>query len=252
MLFREKILPLTGIILCLLLLTPGVSAYAEKLNLGSQEIIMNMTWPEPDDVHYCDTPPCYMWVRGQVFGSDIRNVTVTHGNTTQECGYDNGKYFFVNCSMEVKDRSNQVVLTVRDSRGAMTSVTRDVFFYTMFGPESIWVNGYVLDTSGMPVKDAILDFQSFYNNKNVSKSTRTDMNGWYSMKRTYGLHQNITVHKESYGTISRSATFKVWNRDRMNFTLTREGEQTAPLSVPTVIGAIVLGMIGLVLIRNRR
>lgn len=251
MLLRKTILPVTGIILCVLLLTPGVSAYAEKLNLGYQEIIMNMSWPEPDDVHFCDVPPCYMRVMGQVFGSDIQNVTVTHGNTTQECGYDNGKYFYVNCSMKLTDRSDQVVLTVRDSRGAMTSVTRNVFFYTMFGPESIWVDGYVIDTSGIPVKDAFLDFQSFYHNTNISASTRTDMNGWYSMKRTHGLHQNITVHKEGYETISQSASFKVWSDDRMNFTLAREGEQTAPLSVPAVIGAIVLGMIVLVLIRNR-
>ena len=56
---------------------------------------MNMSWPEPDDVHYCDVLPCYMRVMGQVFGSDIQNVTVTHGNNTWECGYDNGKYFLV-------------------------------------------------------------------------------------------------------------------------------------------------------------
>ena len=219
MLSRKKICPVTWIILTLLLLTPGVSGYAEKLNLGSQEIIMNMSWPEPDDVHYCDVMPCYMRVMGQVFGSDIQNVTVTHGNNTWECGYDNGKYFLVNCNLEIKGLNDQVVLTVRDSQGAMTSVTRNVFFYTMPGPESIWVDGYVLDTSGLPVKDAILDFQSFYDNRNVSKSTHTDMNGWYSMKRTYGFHQNITVHKEDYETISRSATFEFWSPDRMNFTL---------------------------------
>jgi hypothetical protein len=93
---------------------------------------MNMSWPEPDDVHYCDTPPCYMRVMGQVFGSDIQNVTVTYGNNTWECGYDTEKYFLVNCNMEVTGFLNdQVVLTVRDSRGAMTSVTRNVFFYTM-------------------------------------------------------------------------------------------------------------------------
>jgi predicted secreted protein len=217
LLSQKTILPVTGIFLCLLLLIPGVSAYAEKLNLGSREIIMNMTWPEPDDVYYCDTPPCYMWVTGQVFGSDIRNVTVVHGNSTQECGYDTGKYFLVNCSMEVTDRSDQVVLTVRDSRGAMTSVTRNVFFYTMPGPESIWVNGYVLDSSGIPVKDAVIDFQSFHDNRSFTISTRTDMNGWYSMKRTYGSHQNITVHKEGYETISRSTTFGWWHHDRMDF-----------------------------------
>jgi len=226
LLLRKTILPISGIFLCLLLLTPGVSAYAEKLNLGSREIIMNMTWPEPDDVHYCDVVPCYMRVTGQVFGSDIQNVTVTHGNTTLECGYDTGKYFLVNCSMKLTDWSDQVVLTVRDSRGAMASVTRNVFFYTMPGPESIWVDGYVLDTSGVPIKDAVIDFQSFYDNRNISKITRTDLNGWYSMKRTYGYTQNITVHKEGYGTISRSATFRFWNHDRLNFTLT--GAMTMP------------------------
>lgn len=106
---RKKICLVIGIILTLLLLTPGVSAYAEKLNLGSQEIIMNMSWPEPDDVHYCDTPPCYMRIMGQVFGSDIQNVTVTHANNTQECGYDNGKYFLVNCNMEVTGFLNDQV-----------------------------------------------------------------------------------------------------------------------------------------------
>jgi hypothetical protein len=100
-----------------------------------------------------------MRVMGQVFGSDIQNVTVTHGRNTWECGYDKGKYFLVDCNLEIKVLDDQVVLTVQDSRGATTSVTRDVFFYTMPGPESIWVDGYVLDTSGVPVKDAILDFQ---------------------------------------------------------------------------------------------
>jgi hypothetical protein len=162
-----------------------------------------------------------MRVRGQVFGSDIQNVTVTHGRNTWECGYDKGKYFLVDCSLEIRGWDDQVVLTVRDSQGTKTSVKRNVFFYTMPGPGSIWVDGYVLDTSGIPVKDAVLDFQSFYDNRNVSKSTRTDMNGWYSMKRTYGFHQNITVHKEGYETISRGATFEFWGDDRMNFTLAR-------------------------------
>ena len=159
MLLRKKILLATVILFSLLILIPGVSAYAEKLNLGSQEIVMNMTWPEPEDVSYCDVVPCYMWVRGAVFGSDIRNVTVTYANTTQECGSDAGNYFRVNCSMQTGP-SEPVVLTVRDSQGATTSVTRDVFFSTMPGPGAIHVHGYVLDASGIPVRDAIIDFYS--------------------------------------------------------------------------------------------
>ena len=219
MLSRKTILPVTGIILCLLFLVPGISAYAEKLNLGSQEIIVNLTWPEPDDAYYCNIPPCFMEVTGQVYGSGIDIVTVTAGNTTWDCGHTNGENVYVYCRIQQTIPADHIVLTVRGDRGTTTSVRRNVFSYAMPGPESIWVNGYVLDTFGNPIDNATLDFQTFFNDTNVSARARTDINGWYSMKRTQGFHQNITVSREGYRSSSGSATFRYWSGERMNFTL---------------------------------
>jgi hypothetical protein len=216
-------------------------------------IIFDITSPLEDDVSYYDIVPSYMTVRGKIYGTDtIRNVTVTYGNESADCGKKNGTYFDVSCKFLIHHTIHKITIDVIDNQGSVTSETRNFTYYLgQPPPGTIFVYGKVVDTDGNPVTGAVVIFETDVNNYgHFSVNTTTDKNGKFSMKKTFGYQQKITVKKAGYQTLIQDVTFKPYNND-INFTLS--SQPTAPGFTFTVaVLAIVMMSMVSYLCRKRR
>jgi hypothetical protein len=216
--FRKCCLYLTVILLICFLVMPVIG---EGTVTKSGTIFFNITSPQEDDVFYYDVVPAYLSVRGTVSGSeDIRNVTVTYGNESVECGKKHEGYFDISCDFLINPSIKKITIIVMDSRGLETSETRN--FTSYMGPpppETIYVYGKVVDPDGKPISGALLTFQTEIEGYGLfSVNTTTDSSGKFSMKKTFGYHQKITVEKSGYITIVQEKIFKPYDNDS-NFTL---------------------------------
>jgi hypothetical protein len=235
---------LGGILLLIPLLIPVTSGLADEMNLGPQNIVLNITSPEQDDVLYVDVVPAYFTVEGKIFGSGIRNVTVKNQNETKICGKISGNFVDVSCTFPAIDGSNQIIITIVDDKGYTVLDSRNfTIIGGLFGPGTVWVSGYVFDANGTPLKDVTLTFEAIGTGQSTPLRTITDMNGRFSMKKTWGTRQKITVSKPGYKTQVRDVTFDPLTNE-INFILAREGQIPVPLHVFTIIIAIITGIIG--------
>jgi hypothetical protein len=243
---QSKTLKILEIFLCSLFLVSIASGFADKVNMGEKEIIFNITSPDQDDVIYFDVAPGTLLVRGQIFGSGLQNVTVTYGAETKPCGNISGFGLDVSCTFPADTDLHNITIVVTDREGSTISGTRNfTMIGSLFGPDTVWVTGHVLDSNGTPVKDAVLLFES----STDSKSTITDLNGRYSMKKTYGMNQIITVKKTGYQALVRNVRFEPLD-NTLDFTIYLEGQHSAPVNFFTVIIAIVF-CIGVFTLRRK-
>jgi hypothetical protein len=246
---RSKTFLIIVFFLFLILSVPGASGLADTVTQGNKEVIFNITSPEQDDMIYFDVVPGYLYVNGQILGSNIQNVTVTYGNETKTCSSSFGSNVFISCQFLADTDLHNITITVTDSQNSTIADTRNfTMMGSLFGPGTIWVSGYVTDKNG-PLKDALLTFENTENS--WLANTTTDMNGRYSMKKTYGFHQKITVAKAGYRTLSQEIIFEPLTNEQ-NFTLTREGQYSVPLTFSTAIFALISGIIIFSLDPSRR
>ena len=199
----------------------GIPNQKSMIPSENKNIIFNITHPLEDDVIYYDVVPAYLSVDGTIFGSnDIRNITVTYGNESAECGKKHDTYFDVSCNFLINDNIKNITIKVVDSQNHVTSEKRT--FSTHAGPPppgTIYVYGNVVDINGNPVSDAVLTFETETKDKRlVSVNTTTDRNGKYSMKKANGFQQKITVKKAGYQTIVQEVRFEPYGHD-IDFTL---------------------------------
>jgi hypothetical protein len=178
---------------------------------------------------YFDIVPAYLSVNGKIYGSNsIRNVTITYGNDTEECGKNSGSYFDVSCKFFINTDIDHITITVVDYQGAVISETRNFTSYAGPPPPSTtWISGQVVDTIGNPVNGAVLIFESAESqDNNITVNTTTGFNGRFSMKKAFGFHQKITIQKAGYQILVRDVTFKPYDNE-LNFTLSSQ-KQSAP------------------------
>jgi len=247
---RSKTFLIIVFFLFLILSVPGASGLADTVTQGNKEVIFNITSPEQDDMIYVDVVPGYLYVNGQILGSNIQNVTVTYGNETITCSSSFGSNVFISCQFLADTDLHNITITVTDSQNSTIADTRNfTMMGSLFGPGTIWVSGYVTDKNGNTLKDALLTFENTENS--WLANTTTDMNGRYSMKKTYGFHQKITVAKAGYRTLSQEIIFEPLTNEQ-NFTLTREGQYSVPLTFSTAIFALISGIIIFSLDPSRR
>jgi hypothetical protein len=245
---------LTGILLAFFLIVPvavcagstgdsaGISSENSLIPQDNKEIIFNITSPLEDDVFYYDVVPAYLWVRGTISGSNnIRNVNVTYGDESAECGEKHDAYFNVSCNFLINDNSKNITINVVDNQGFITSEQRN--FLSFAGPPppgTIYVKGIVIDTNGNPVRDAVLTFETDRKDYGlISVNTTTDKNGKYSMKKANGFQQKITVQKGGYQTIVQEVSFEPYGHD-INFTLYPQKPSASGLNFMTVVYAILI------------
>jgi hypothetical protein len=235
-----RIFLITVVVLCLVLSIPGAWGLADTVTRENKEVIFNITSPEQDDVIYFDVYPGYLYVNGQILGSNIQNVTVTYGNETKTCSNSFGSIVFISCQFLADTNLHSIVITVTDSQNSTIADTRNfTMIASLFGPGTIWVSGYVTDKNGNPLKDALLSFENTENS--WLANTTTDMNGRYSMKKTDGFHQKITATKAGYQTLTQEVTFEPLTNEQ-NFTLTREGQNSLSLNFSTLLIAVCIGI----------
>lgn len=222
--------------------TADISNQNSIIPPDNTEIIFNITSPLEDDVIYYDVVPAYLSVKGTISGSDnIRNVTVTYGNESAECGKKHDTYFDVSCNFLINDNSKNITVNVVDDQGFVTSEKRN--FSSHAGPPPpgwISIYGTVIDTNGNPVRDAVLTFETDIKDYGLfSVNTTTDKNGKYSMKKTSGYQQKITVRKAGYQTLVQEVTFKDYY-DELDFTLYPQKSSASGLNFITVVYAILI------------
>ena len=245
---------LTGILLAFLLIVPvavcagspgernsaGISSENSVIPQDNKEIIFNITSPLEDDVFYYDVVPAYLWVRGTISGSNnIRNVTVTYGDESAECGEKHDAYFNVSCNFLIHNTIKKITINVVDNQGLVTSETRNFTHYLGPPPPGwIYIYGTVIDTNGNPVRDAVLSFETDIKDYGLfSVNTTTDKNGKYSMKKTSGYQQKITIRKSGYQTLVQEVTFKDYY-DELDFTLYPQKSSASGLNFMTIVYAI--------------
>jgi len=253
---REILLPLrkcfliiTGM-LCLILAVPLVSGFADTSKLGNQVIVFNITSPEQDDMIFLDVAPGYFSVEGQIFGTNLQNVTVVYQNETKECGKSSGTHIDVSCEFQAGNEQSTIIMTVSDINGTTVSETRNfTLIGGLFGPETVFVSGYVTDSGGVPIKDASLTFETASYGKFFSLNTTTDMNGRYSMKKTEGHDQKITVTKTGYQPVVRNVHLESLGGTQ-NFILYPVDRYPVSLNFFTLFIAVCIG-IGVLALRQR-
>jgi hypothetical protein len=207
---------------------------------SNKDIIFNITSPLEDDVIYYDVVPAYLSVEGKIYGSDdIRNVTVTYGTESVECGKKQGSYIDVSCKFLFHDNVKRITVNAVDNHGSVISETRNFTSHAgLLPPGMVFVFGKVIDTNGNPVRDALLIFES---ETNHTVNTTTDTNGKYSTKKVYGLHQKITVKKPGYQTLVRDETFESYPYANVkNFTLSLQKNSVPGFSFTITFFAILV------------
>jgi hypothetical protein len=220
----------------------------------NRSLVMDITSPLEDDVIYYDVVPGYLSVEGKIYGSDdIRNVTVTYGNESSECGKKHGTYFDVSCKFLIHNTIKKITIDVMDNQGSVTSETRNFTHY--LGPPppgTIFVYGTVVDTNGNPVGGAILTFETEIKDYGpFSVNTTTNKNGKFSMKKTYGYQQKITVKKAGYQTLVQDVTFKPGGNDK-NFTLSPQKSSASGFDFPVSVFAIMMSSLIIYLHRGEK
>jgi hypothetical protein len=247
---------LTGIILAFLLIIPvavyagsieernsaGISSENSLIPQDNKEIIFNITSPLEDDVFYYDVVPAYLSVKGTISGSNnIRNVTVTYGDESAECGEKHDAYFDVSCNFLINDNSKNITINILDNQGLVTSETRNFSSHGGLPPPGwIYIYGKVIDSNGNPVHDAVLTFETDIKDYGLfSVNTTTDKNGKYSMKKTSGYQQKITIRKAGYQTLVQEVTFKDYY-DELDFTLYPQKSSASGVSFTITAFAIMI------------
>jgi hypothetical protein len=246
-----KFVIITGIILYLLILIPFTSGYTNEMNMGSQKIILNITSPEQDDVIFFDVFPAYLLVQGRIYGAGIRNVTVNFDTETMACGIISETFVDVSCKFSIHTGPDHITITIADDQGNTISDTRNITLISNPpAPGSVWISGYIFDANGTPLKDARLHFETTEPGLLSSVNTTSDINGRYSMKKTYGTQQKITIQKAGYQTLVREVKFQP-HTNTINFTLVREDQYPLPFTISTVIFALIAGILIFSLGRSR-
>lgn len=210
--------------------------------VNKTEIIFNITTPREDDVFYNDVVPAYLSVKGTISGSNnIRNVTVTYGDETAECGKKNGANFYVSCSFLINDNVKNITIDVVDDQGFVTSEKRNFSSYAGPPPPGwIFIYGTVVDADGIPVRNAVLTFETEIKDYGpYSVNTTTDRDGKYIMKKTSGYQQRITVRKAGYQTRVLEVTFEDYY-DELNFTLPPQKSSASGFDFLTAVYALAI------------
>ena len=240
------------------ILVPVTSAFASELQLGSEKIILNITSPELDDRMYYDIALTKLPIRGDVYGSGIRNVTVTYDNKTQECGNVSGNQIRISCEFIIVPWTEPVIFTIADKQGRVVSDSRNMtgISFVPLPIDNVAASGFITEENGTPIRNAQISFETETIQKDgnpYTPKTISDINGEYAMRRTIAGPQKIVVQKEGYLTQVRDINIKPSSFNTVeNFTLHHGTGKQAPLNVATIIGALVLGIIILVDVRCQK
>jgi hypothetical protein len=142
----------------------------------------------------------------------------------------------------MNDDIKKITITVVDGKGLVRSETRN--FSTvgdMPPPGKIVFYGKVVDTDGYPVKGAFMIFDTAIQDYGpFSANTTTDRNGNYTMKKTMGLHQKITIQKAGYQNLVQEVTFEHYGGNRLDFTLSPQKTSAPGFSFTIAVFAIAI------------
>jgi hypothetical protein len=99
------------LVLAALVMVPMVSAYGKNISI-------NLTSPKEGDVYFLSDaiPPYFaisvLGVIDTTYG--LQNVTITNGVHETVCGFTYGNHSNIQCEVQSKVGSNQIIVTARD------------------------------------------------------------------------------------------------------------------------------------------
>ncbi|MFA5269522.1 MAG: carboxypeptidase-like regulatory domain-containing protein [Methanoregula sp.] len=234
------------LLLVLMVIVPMVSAAENNITSSdNKDIIIKVSnMAEGDFVLMGDIAmPVYsIEILGKIVSQNgIRTLQITNGIDEKKCSVNNdGKNSF-SCDLPVYRNTTNFTLTVTDNQG--NRAIKNQNFTPYFGlppPDIIFVHGVVLDSKGNPVPDAVLTFETNTDdNQLVLVNTTTDDEGKYSMEKTFGFHQKITVQKAGYRTLVQEESFEMYGHD-INFTLHPQGNPESGLNFFGPVAALVI------------
>jgi hypothetical protein len=240
-----------GVFLIVVLLS--VMVIVPIVRADEKNISINITSPEEGDVIFYDVVPAYIEVHGTIDApGGIRNISITNGLNDSYgevvCGTYLGTHYDISCKILITDH---VTLTVTDDSGSVASERRNFTSHARPpGPGDIWVTGWVVDREGQPISNASIIFERIEGNAPVRVTTKSGMDGTYSMKKASGINQKITVQKEGYQTLIREEAFRHYN-NVLNLTLVPEGAPVPGFNFEAAISAILICSL-LIIVRRRR
>ena len=235
---------LVVLLLTAMIMVPTVSA-------DEKNITINITAPEEGDVFYLDVVPAFISVQGMVDAPNgIRNVSITNGEDVVVCGSNYGIHFDISCDVPCYSNTDHITVSVLDFRGNSDSARRNFTRYTGPPPPgTIRVTGWVVDKGGQPVPNATIIFDRCGKISQVARTTTSGTDGSYKMKKTWGIHQRVSVQKDGYQTLVREMTFKIYDNE-LNLTLTPVGTSVPGFNFDVAISAVLICSLLVVVKRN--
>lgn len=246
-----------GVSLIVLLL--AAMAIVPIVSADEKSITINITSPEEGEVFYhSDAIPPYLaiTVLGVIDATyGLQNVTVINRDRETVCGFTYGNHSNIQCEVQSKVGSNQIIVTACDNQGNYARIARNYSFeLDQHGPletTSIFIYGKVTDTAGHALSGVAVVIEPLSNPPNwedyVKKST-TGENGTYTIKDGvpfgFDYERNISVKKEGYEPIKKKITIIYGNQTyEQNFILTPQNKDLSGFGFPLGLCAIFIGLL---------